>query len=171
MLLYLTLLLLLPLGVVFGRTFQHGFGTAWDWITTPAATVTFLDQSGGASSSTTSDSTGAYSIMVPLVSGSNTFTVTTRDAFGQPSSWLTEAHRRAFFVGNSFFNLNWLGAPASVADRDGLVATSNMIVVLGGDGTLLSVADRIGAAGKNIPILGVNFGSLGFLTEATLPEL
>jgi sulfate transport system permease protein len=40
-LLYLTLLLLLPLGVVFGRTFQHGFGTAWDWITTPAAISAF----------------------------------------------------------------------------------------------------------------------------------
>ncbi len=34
---YLTLLLLLPLAVVFGRTFEHGFGVAWGWITTPAA--------------------------------------------------------------------------------------------------------------------------------------
>jgi sulfate transport system permease protein len=36
-LLYLALMLLLPVGVVFGRTFEHGFGVAWDWITTPAA--------------------------------------------------------------------------------------------------------------------------------------
>ena len=36
-LLYLTLLLLLPLVVVFGRTFQHGLGAAWAWMTTPAA--------------------------------------------------------------------------------------------------------------------------------------
>jgi sulfate/thiosulfate transport system permease protein len=36
-LLYLLLLLLLPLGVVFWRTFEHGFGTAWSWMTTPAA--------------------------------------------------------------------------------------------------------------------------------------
>ena len=41
MLLYLTLLLLLPLGVVFGRTFEHGFGAAWGWITTPAAVSAF----------------------------------------------------------------------------------------------------------------------------------
>jgi sulfate/thiosulfate transport system permease protein len=40
-LLYLTLLLLLPLGVVFGRTFEHGFGAAWGWITTPAAVSAF----------------------------------------------------------------------------------------------------------------------------------
>jgi sulfate transport system permease protein len=34
---YLLLLLLLPLAVVFGRTFQHGLGAAWAWVTTPAA--------------------------------------------------------------------------------------------------------------------------------------
>jgi Dockerin type I domain len=51
---------------------------------TPGATVTFLDQQGGASTSTTADAqTGDYSINVPLVTGSNTFTVTTLDAFGQ----------------------------------------------------------------------------------------
>jgi sulfate/thiosulfate transport system permease protein len=36
-LLYLTVMLLLPVGVVFGRTFEHGFSVAWAWITTPAA--------------------------------------------------------------------------------------------------------------------------------------
>jgi sulfate/thiosulfate transport system permease protein len=40
-LLYLTLLLLLPLGVVFSRTFEHGVGVAWSWITTPAAVSAF----------------------------------------------------------------------------------------------------------------------------------
>jgi sulfate transport system permease protein len=38
---YLALLLLLPVGVVFGKTFEHGFGTAWGWITTPAAISAF----------------------------------------------------------------------------------------------------------------------------------
>lgn len=36
-LLYLVLLLLLPVGVVFAKTFEHGFGVAWSWMTTPAA--------------------------------------------------------------------------------------------------------------------------------------
>jgi len=40
-LLYLTLLLLLPLAVVFGRTFEHGFSVAWGWMTTPAAVSAF----------------------------------------------------------------------------------------------------------------------------------
>jgi sulfate transport system permease protein len=36
-LVYLALLLLLPVGVVFWRTFEHGIGTAWSFMTTPAA--------------------------------------------------------------------------------------------------------------------------------------
>ncbi len=56
-------------------------------------------------------------------------------------------------------------------DKSALVGSVDMVVVLGGDGTLLSMADAIAAAGADIPILGVNFGSLGFLTEVTLPEL
>jgi NAD+ kinase len=58
-----------------------------------------------------------------------------------------------------------------IEDKDELPRRVDLIVVLGGDGTLLGMADRIAAAGVDIPILGVNFGSLGFLTEITLPEL
>jgi NAD+ kinase len=58
-----------------------------------------------------------------------------------------------------------------VTTQAALASDVDMVVVLGGDGTLLSMADSIGGAGSGIPILGVNFGSLGFLTEVTLPEL
>ena len=57
------------------------------------------------------------------------------------------------------------------ADKDELVKRVDLVLVLGGDGTLLGMAGRIGQADVNIPILGVNFGGLGFLTEVTLPEL
>jgi sulfate transport system permease protein len=40
-LLYLTALLLIPVGLVFGKTFEHGFTAAWNWITTPAAISAF----------------------------------------------------------------------------------------------------------------------------------
>jgi NAD+ kinase len=59
----------------------------------------------------------------------------------------------------------------AVATKQSLATDTDMVLVLGGDGTLLSMADCIGEAGTRIPILGVNFGSLGFLTEVTLDEL
>jgi hypothetical protein len=54
---------------------------------TPGGTVTFANtNNNGATTTATADSSGSYSINVPLVLGSNTFTVTTQDGFGQSIS-------------------------------------------------------------------------------------
>ena len=58
-----------------------------------------------------------------------------------------------------------------VSTPDELPQRVDLVLVLGGDGTLLAMADAIAEAGLDIPILGVNFGSLGFLTEVTRPEI
>ncbi len=59
----------------------------------------------------------------------------------------------------------------TVVTRSTLPADLNLVLVLGGDGTLLAVAKATAEAGLDIPLLAVNFGSLGFLTEITRPEI
>src|SRR5207249_11297673 len=53
--------------------------------------------------------------------------------------------------------------------RELLAHESDLLLVLGGDGTLLAAARE--AAPHGIPILPINLGSLGFLTSFTLQEL
>lgn len=60
-----------------------------------------------------------------------------------------------------------LGRPHGL-EREAVAAASDLVVVLGGDGTLLSVAHLAAEAG--VPVMGVNLGRLGFLTEIPVSE-
>ena len=53
--------------------------------------------------------------------------------------------------------------------RAELVRRADVVIVLGGDGTFLSVARCVGPSGP--PLVGINLGTLGFLTEARRSEL
>lgn len=55
--------------------------------------------------------------------------------------------------------------------RAELPGEADVLLVLGGDGTLLSVAHPVARLAPDTLILGVNCGSLGFLTEITRPEM
>lgn len=91
----------------------------------------------------------------------------------QIASWLEARSIVTVFDRDTAALAATAGAAATfrVVDKDELPRQVDLIVVLGGDGTLLGTAGRIAKAKSDIPILGVNFGSLGFLTEVTLPEM
>ena len=61
----------------------------------------------------------------------------------------------------------WVGETSGLENHD-IPTQADLIVVLGGDGTLLGVARLVHP--YEIPILAVNLGSLGFITEISLHE-
>lgn len=86
------------------------------------------------------------------------------------AAWLAARHVAVIFETET---AKLAGAPAGAptASKEELPRACDLIVLLGGDGTLIGMARRIGRAGVDVPIAGVNFGSLGFLTEITLDDL
>ena len=63
----------------------------------------------------------------------------------------------------------WICSSRAEDHLNGQLAGTDAVLVLGGDGTILSVA-RI-CAEQHVPILGVNFGRVGFLTELEPDEV
>jgi len=80
--------------------------------------------------------------------------------------WLAARNIRAHYDQETATSLK---ESASGKTRTQLAAESDLLLVLGGDGTLLSAARE--AAPHGIPVLPINLGSLGFLTSFTLQEL
>jgi len=80
------------------------------------------------------------------------------------ASWL---RNRGVEVFAEEYAAGWIDSPALPLRE--VVSHVDLMVVLGGDGTLIGVARAIGKSA--VPILGVNLGTLGFLTEISREEL
>jgi len=78
--------------------------------------------------------------------------------------WLRQKGYETYLDTETAPALNIEGSP-----RSQIPSLVDVIIVLGGDGTMLSVCRLVGD--KGIPILGVNIGGLGFLTEVQKDEL
>jgi NAD+ kinase len=82
--------------------------------------------------------------------------------------WLQARGIEAFYDEESAASLDAAAASKAVP-RETLAQSCDLLLVLGGDGTLLAAA-RV-AAPRGIPILPINLGSLGFLTSFTVEDL
>jgi NAD+ kinase len=89
-----------------------------------------------------------------------------RKAARKLASWL-EARRKKVFIDRD--TAEAIKMPGH--DRTEIVSLAEMLIVLGGDGTLLSASRLVADAHRDVPIFGVNLGSLGFMAEVSLDEL
>jgi len=80
--------------------------------------------------------------------------------------WLTDRGKQVVLEKET---AELIANPKTAVRKSDLPAQADLLVVLGGDGTLLSMARLVGDLG--VPILGVNLGGLGFLTATTEAEL
>ena len=89
-----------------------------------------------------------------------------RKAVKKLAAWLEKRGKKVFVDSETAVALAMRGY-----DRTELPALVEMLIVLGGDGTLLSAARNVADAHTGVPIFGVNLGSLGFMAEVSLDEL
>ena len=87
------------------------------------------------------------------------------DILGRLIPWLRKQNYHIFLDTGTAAIIN----ETSSYEKREISQQADLLIVLGGDGTLLSVARA--AHPHNIPILAVNLGSLGFLAEISIEEL
>lgn len=81
------------------------------------------------------------------------------------AAWLRERRKDVILDGKTAALIGEQGT----ASKTEIAARADMVLVLGGDGTMLNAARLVEERG--VPILGVNMGGLGFLTETTIDQL
>jgi NAD+ kinase len=91
-----------------------------------------------------------------------------------PKAWQVSAQliellhqegRRVVLDEISFQGFDLAHSPCEIAPRDTLAIQSDLILVVGGDGTLLHAARSV--VNHHVPIMGINLGRLGFLIDLT----
>lgn len=80
--------------------------------------------------------------------------------------WI-EAHQQEYYVSDQLADL--VPDPDRARPREELCDRCDLIISMGGDGTLLATARDVGKS--EVPILGVNLGSLGFLTQISAQDV
>lgn len=89
-----------------------------------------------------------------------------RKAARKLAAWIEARGKKVYIDSETAEAINRRGH-----DREEIPRLVEMIIVLGGDGTLLSAARHVADAQTDVPIFGVNLGSLGFMAEVSLDEL
>ena len=85
---------------------------------------------------------------------------------------LLEKHRAELYICRDFYHFLTNDLKLDIKDAtlfDGDHFEADMVISIGGDGTFLKAAGRVGR--KNIPILGINTGRLGFLADVSPEEM
>ncbi|HWR72177.1 MAG TPA: NAD(+)/NADH kinase [Nitrospirota bacterium] len=89
-----------------------------------------------------------------------------RRAASQVARWLSIRGRKVYIDSTTAAALKVRGY-----ERSRIPQLADLIIVLGGDGTLLSAARVVAGSKRNVPLFGVNLGTLGFMAEVSLEEL
>lgn len=92
---------------------------------------------------------------------------TSQPAIEYAAQVASDLRKRGFEVCLDFGTADKLSDRGPCTSKSDLGKRADLLITFGGDGTLLSVARY---APKNVPILGVNMGTLGFLTEVRVEE-
>ncbi|MBI5493311.1 MAG: NAD(+)/NADH kinase [Deltaproteobacteria bacterium] len=87
------------------------------------------------------------------------------------AGWVTERGGEVFADRTlaGMVRLGLAGVPVNIVAPEKFPDSIELLIVLGGDGTMLHAARLLD--GRKVPILGVNLGSLGFLTAITVKEV
>jgi NAD+ kinase len=92
------------------------------------------------------------------------------DALREAAAWL-DAHQCTPVLEQEAASAAGIAHRWSTAPLASLPAQVDVMMAFGGDGTLLGVAGAVARAAADVPVLGVNLGHLGFLTEVGRDEL